>query len=220
VNQSSVYAKLKIVGTLAKEGDLLELGKRVIKLVWSTDEFYILRRDLRVPLIPHPQARIPIRTRRLLASDMPQIITEHPSGLLMGVLRSGIPQCYVATTESDALCYLQWLISPENREYLQSIRFSEMYGFGDDSVVLEFAYTFRRFRGLGIMGAALADIAAEDKRAIWAWTYVPRSNVASLRGCRRAGFLPYRVSFSRWRCGFLTSSTECPRFLEPFWGEN
>jgi hypothetical protein len=63
-----------------------------------------------------------------------------------------------------------------------SIRFRDAYAFDDDSVVLEFAYTFKRFRGLGIRAAALADIAAEDKRAHWALTYVARSNISCLRG--------------------------------------
>lgn len=195
------YSKLKMLTVIAKEGGLLELWQRIQKHLWSSEEVCILRRDLRLPLTPKPQARIPIRTRRLLACDIPQIHAEHPSGFILGVLHSEIPQCYVGVTGDDEICYLQWLISPENRKRLQSIRSTDTYGFADDSVVLEFAYTFRRFRGLGIMGAALADIAADDKRAIWAWTYVPHWNVACLHGCRKAGFLPYRISSNRWRGG-------------------
>jgi hypothetical protein len=214
----SIYAKLKIAGTITREGNIFELGKYFARRVWSTEECYVLRRDLAVPLT-HPQAGIPISTRPLAARDMPQIVAERPAGLLMGVLEAGIPQCYVAVTRDDEVCYLQWLVAPENREQLQSIRFRETYGFDNDSVVLEFAYMFRRFRGLGIMGAALADIAEKDKRARWAWTYVPRDNVACLRGCHRAGFLPYRVCFDRWRCFRMIHSIDHPKSLEHFWSK-
>jgi hypothetical protein len=189
------------------------------KRVWSTDECYVLRRDLTVPRI-RSEARIPIRTRRLAPEDMPQIIAERPSGMLLGALRAGLPQCYVAVTKDDEICYLQWLCSPEHREQLLSIRFREAYAFDDDSVVLEFAYTFRRFRGLGIMAAALTDIAAEDKRAHWALTYVSRSNIPSLRGCRGAGFYPYLLSYDRWRFFRLYQSVDTPKSLEPFWTEH
>ncbi len=63
--------------------------------------------------------------------------------------------------------------------------------FDDDTVMLEFSYTFKRFRGLGIMAPAVAWVAEQDPRARWAVTYVDRSNIPSLRGCRRAGFYPY-----------------------------
>ena len=198
-----------MLGVMAKEGDLLELWELIQKHLWSTEEVSILRRDLRLPLTPKPHAKIPIRTRQLLVCDIPQILAGQPSGFILGVLRSEIPQCYVGITGDNEICYLQWLISPENRKRLQSIRSTDTYGFDDDSVVLEFAYTFKRFRGLGVMSAALADIATQDKRAVWAWTYVPRSNVASLRGCRNAGFLPYKTSFNRWRCGLRFHFTDC-----------
>jgi len=135
-------------GVIAKEDSFFELWERIHKHLWSSEEVCILRRDLRVPLTRQPEAKIPIRTRQLLARDMSQIFAEHPSGIIIGVLRLEIPQCYVGVTRDDEICYLQWLISPENRKSLQSVRSSDTYGFDDDSVVLEFAYTFKRFRGL------------------------------------------------------------------------
>lgn len=216
----NISAKLRIAGTIAKEGSFFELATLAAKRVWSTEDSYVLRRDLTVPLIPRPQARIPIRTRRLAPDDLPQIVAERPSGMILGVLRAGLPQCYVAVTKDDEICYLQWLFSPEHRERLLSIRFRDAYAFDEDSVVLEFAYTFKRFRGLGIMAAALADIAAADKRAHWALTYVPRSNIPSLRGCRGAGFLPYRSRYDRWRFFCLIQSVDAPKSLEQFWTED
>lgn len=216
----SIFAKVKIVGTIAKEGNPGELVTRIAKRLYSTEESYVLRRNLTVPLIRRPEAKLPIRVRPLAPGDLPQIAAERPSGLHLGILRSGLPQCYLALTENDEVCYMQWLIDPEHREHLRKIRFRETYAFDDESVVLEFAYTFRRFRGLGIMAPAMAYIAEQNTNARWAVTYVPRSNVASLRGCRGAGFSPSLVRFDKWRFFHLIQSVDDPKSLEPFWTED
>jgi hypothetical protein len=217
--QLSIAAKLRIIATIAKDGDRNELVTHFINHFYSTEECYVLRRDLLAPLVPRPQAKIPITVRPLEQSDIPQIAAEGPTGLLLGVIRAGVPQCYVAVNKDNEVCYLQWLIGPEHRERLRRIRFRDMYAFNDDTVMLEFAYTFKRFRGLGIMGAALADIAEQNRQAHWAVTYVDRGNVASLRGCRAAGFAPYMLRVDKWRFFRLIESVHSPQSLESFWNQ-
>jgi len=194
-----------------------ELITRVADLMYSTMECYVLRRDLTVPLVPRPEAKMPITVRSLESRDIPQIEAERPDGLILGILREGLPQCYVALTKTEEICYLQWLIRPEQRERLRSIRFRQMHAFDDDTVMLEFAYTFKRFRGLGIMGPALAWVAERERRAHWAVTYVDRTNIPCLRGCRNAGFSPYLLSRDSWRLFRLRESVGVPKSLEPFW---
>ena len=97
----SLSAKLKVMGTVTKESGPQELVKRLAKLIYSTSECYVLRRDLTVPLVPRPVAKVPISVRPLEPRDMPQIIAERPSGLLLGILRTGLLQCYVALTKSS-----------------------------------------------------------------------------------------------------------------------
>jgi hypothetical protein len=213
----SMSAKLKIMGSTMKDGNPLELTRRVRKLVYSTMESYILRRDITVPLMPRPQARISINVRPLEPGDMPQIVAERPEGLLLGVLTSGLQQCYVALTADNQVCYMQWLVSPAYRERLRAFRFRDFHCFDDDTVVLEFAYTFRRFRGLGIMAPAMAFIAEQGRGAHWAVTYVDRSNIPSLRGCHSAGFTPYRLCRDSWRMFRLKQSVMEPTSLESFW---
>jgi hypothetical protein len=219
IDPMSLATKLKIMGTVTKENGPRELLTHVAKLIYSTSECYVLRRDLSVPLVPRPQAKIPITFRPLEPQDLPQIEAERPDGLLMGVIRSGLKQCYVTVTEQQEVCFLQWLIVPEQKEQIKSIRFREMHMFDDDTVMLEFSYTFKRFRGLGIMAPAVAWVAEQDKRARWAVTYVDRANVPSLRGCRRAGFSPYLLTNDRWRLFRLVQSVDAPKSLEPFWTE-
>ena len=48
----SLSAKLKVMGTVTKESGPQELVKRLAKLIYSTSELYVLRRDLTVPLVP------------------------------------------------------------------------------------------------------------------------------------------------------------------------
>jgi hypothetical protein len=215
----SIATKLKIMSTVTKENGPRELVGRLAKLMYSTSESYVLRRDLSVPLVPRPEAKVPISIRPLEPRDLPQIERERPEGLLMGVIRTGLKQCYVALTEGQEVCFLQWLITPEQRDQIMSIRFREMHMFDYDTVMLEFSYTFKRFRGLGIMAPVVAWVAEQDKRARWAVTYVDRANVPSLRGCRRAGFYPSLVTNDRWRFFRLVQSVNTPKSLESFWTE-
>jgi len=213
----SLDAKLKVMGTVTRERGPGELIKQVGKLIYSTSECYVLRRDLSRPLVPRPEAKVPISMRPLEPSDLPQIEAERPDGLLMGVVRAGLRQGYVAVTDDQEICFLQWLIRPEDREQIRAIRFRQMYAFNDDTVMLEFSYTFKRFRGLGIMAPAVAWVAEQDPRARWVVTYVDRTNIPSLRGCHGAGFHPYLLTHDRWRLFRLKESVGAPKSLEPFW---
>lgn len=213
----SLDAKLKVMSTVTRERGPGELVKQVGKLIYSTSECYVLRRDLSRPLIPRPEAKVPISMRPLEPSDLAQIEAERPSGLILGIARSGLPQGYVAVTDSQEICFLQWLIRPEHREQIRAIRWRQMYAFNDDTVMLEFSYTFMRFRGRGIMAPAVAWVAEQEPRARWAVTYVDRTNIPSLRGCRSAGFYPYLLTRDRWRLFRLMEAAGAPESLEPFW---
>jgi hypothetical protein len=214
----SAWAKLQLIGTTFLKGDdPRKLIRRLGMLVYSTTESYLLRRDLTIPLTPRPQAKIAINVRPLEAGDIPQILAERPEGLPLGVLQSMLPQGYVAVTENNEVCYIQWLLAPSCKERLQDFMFRDLHGFDDESVVLEFAYTFKRFRGLGIMAPAMAFIAEQARGAHWAVTNVDRSNTPSLRGCRNAGFFPHLLWRRSWRLFRLKESVMEPTSLEPFW---
>jgi len=63
----------------------------------------------------------------------------------------------------------------------------------EDEALLEGAYTAEDFRGQGVMASAMAQIAerANDLGARWVITFVGERHIASLKGCKRAGFVPY-----------------------------
>jgi GNAT superfamily N-acetyltransferase len=130
---------------------------------------------------------------------LPQIVAERPRRL--PVLHESIPTCYVATAEDGSICYMQWLVTADQQRRLRPYFKGELAGYRNDTVLLEFAYTFERFRGRGIMASAMAEIAERGLPlgARWALTYVKTDNIASLKGCANAGFRPFMIRTETWR---------------------
>ena len=118
----------------------------------------------------------------------------------MSFLGEEIPTCYVAVTQAGAPCYMQWLISSEYNDSILS-RFNHVFPLlAPDEALLENAFTPEAYRGLGIMSFAMAHIAkkAESLNARWVITFVEKDNVPSLKGCKKAGFVPYLLRDDRW----------------------
>ena len=109
---------------------------------------------------------------------------------------------FVAIDERSATpCYVQWLLSPRDNAFIKKLG-----GFpplADGEALLENAYTPPAYRGLGVMAAAMAQIAerASDFSARKVLTFVATDNIASLKGCQRAGFYPHLLH-RRTRFGF------------------
>ena len=82
--------------------------------------------------------------------------------------------------------HVQWLLSPRDNGFIEKLG-----GFpplAEGEALLENAYTPPAFRGLGVMAAAMAQIAerASDFGGRKVLTFVATDNVASLKGCQRA----------------------------------
>jgi len=118
----------------------------------------------------------------------------------MSFLREDIPTCYVGVMQDDTPCYMQWLMSSEHNDFIQK-RFNHAVPLlAPDEALLENAFTPEAFRGMGIMAYAMAHIAkkAENFKARWVITFVEKDNVPSLKGCKRAGFVPYLLRDVQW----------------------
>ena len=160
---------------------------------------YGLRRDLHVP-IQRPSAKIPIDVRPMIDSDLESLLPtgegDHAEKLDVARRRAFVercPQgCFVAIDQRDgAPCYMQWLIGAADNPFIR-----RMGGFPqlqEQEALLENAYTPAKYRGLGIMSAAMALIAerGHDLGADYVLTFVDQHNIASLKGCQRAGFFPH-----------------------------
>ncbi|MBV8775137.1 MAG: GNAT family N-acetyltransferase [Deltaproteobacteria bacterium] len=200
------FIKALTVGRIIRRGESRELLHELVKRAYANDVSYILRRDLQIPLKRHPVAKIPISIRPIHHDDVPLLIAERPRRL--PVLGADIPTCYLACTANGSICYMQWLIASDQQQSLQPYFKGKLMRYGSDTVLLEFAYTPEKYRGQGIMADAMAQIAEKgfDLGARWAITYVEHDNVASLKGCARAGFRPYMLRFEKWRGLHLSQS--------------
>jgi GNAT superfamily N-acetyltransferase len=208
-----------MAGTLARALDLLRLvftgrGRRVwgalTYLLYSDSASVGLRRDLRAPHAA-PTAKVPIQVRPLAPDDKLSWLDVREPGLSddqvyarLGqtrMLRSDIRTCHVAVDPDGRACYMQWLILSSQSDRVRAF-FGNLYPpLAPDEALLEGAYTPEAYRGQGIMAAAMARIAerADQFGARWVVTFVGEDNAASLKGCARAGFVPYVRRHERFR---------------------
>lgn len=185
------------------------LFDEVVRRIYSEDTYYGLRRDLLLPF-EAPEAKMPLRIRPLRESDIAKLLNpreaRRQSALKdylqrLFLLRSEIPTCYVATTAEDEPCYMQWLMGPQDNAGILAFFRGGFPPLGPDEMLLEGAYTPAMYRGFGIMSCAMAKIAelGRDFGARRIITFVRSNNEAALKGCKRAGFLPFTIRTAQWR---------------------
>ncbi len=190
---------------LLREGRFSEVGQRVASRLHEEWLSYGLRRDLAVPHHT-PKAGIPISIREFRMTDIPHLFPEGTSRLPRAEQRvmaarlahvvEDIPTCYVAVDiRNDIPCFVQWLMGAEQNDKIQRFFKGRFPRLRNDEALLENAYTPPAYRGKGIMPAAMAMIAerAHEMRCRYVITFVARENVPSLKGCTKAGFLPYLI---------------------------
>jgi hypothetical protein len=169
-----------------------------------------LRRDLRVPFAA-PQASLPITVRPIEEKDIASILDIEAYGVSdeerserktrLQMLQAGLTTCYVAVTEEDRACYMQWLIGPEQNDKIHAYFKGIFPRLEPGEVLLEGAFTPEAYRGRRIMPCAMAKIAEKGAElgARWAMTFVTHDNIPSLKGCQRSGFVPYMNREEQWR---------------------
>jgi GNAT superfamily N-acetyltransferase len=192
---SGVDPKTKLEQLRIRIAGRLRLG------LYSKSMRYGLRRDLGVP-IERPSAKIPIEVRLATEADLRSLLSledsqnDNHDRLEIAWRRAfadkGAKRCFVAVDlRTNTPCYMQWLFNAADNPFIQ-----ELGGFPQlepHEALLENAYTPAKYRGLGIMSAAMARIAehAADIGASHVLTFVDDHNIASLKGCQRAGFYPH-----------------------------
>lgn len=159
---------------------------------------YGLCRDLALPL-EKPSAKIPIAVRPLQVADLTYLLSRNTEDIderleiasRIAFVEKGARGGFVAIdTRNNTPCYTQWLLGARNNDFIRTLGgFPELE---QHQALLENAYTPPAYRGLGIMSEAMALIAehAGDLGARHVLTFVAIDNIASLKGCRRAGFYP------------------------------
>lgn len=213
---------LRTAVTMLRYGDIVGPIREIRERVYSNETSMILRRDM-WQSEPALRAKIPLAIRKLQTRDYGAIVRERPRRL--PVLRSGIPDCYVVTTDHDEIAFMLWVIAaPDWLRFRPHFKGNIHWPPSHDECLFEFAYTFRKFRGNGVMSASLVMIAQqvvkERPSLRWAYNFVRLSNEPSLRGCRRAGFRPYMKRKEHWRAMRLTQEFVTLERDAPFPFEN
>lgn len=202
--------QLQSTAQLLKSGEWEDLW-RAGKLHWKSESTSLgLRRDLTVPFRA-PDATIPIAVRPLREDDI-ETLLEAGAGDLSGeaqreravrkrMLDASLATCYVAVTERDEPCYMQWLIGPDENDRVRELFGGRFPCLAPNELLLEGAFTLEQWRGKKIMAAAMARIAelGVARGGRWVLTFVAADNVPSLKGCAKAGFHPFVERSDRWR---------------------
>jgi ribosomal protein S18 acetylase RimI-like enzyme len=104
--------------------------------------------------------------------------------------KSGFTNCYAAVTSEGEVAYLQWLIYPSENALIEN-KYSRIFSpLREDQVMIENAFTFPKFRGMGLLSYvtnALLNIAKEAgyKSVV---TYIRKDKIASLNEVFKMGF--------------------------------
>jgi len=183
-------------------GRVRRMWRAVTYRLYSNSTSVGLRRDLRAPHAA-PAAKRPFQVRPITSADQLAWLNVNEQGLSdeqvyarlaqVRLLGSGIETCHLAVEADGTPCYMQWLILSNENDRVRAF-FGNLYPpLAPDEALLEGAYTPEAARGQGIMAAAMAQIAerADQYGARWVVTFVDEGNTASLKGCARAGFVPY-----------------------------
>jgi hypothetical protein len=110
---------------------------------------------------------------------------------------------YAAEADDGRPIYAQWLVRQVDQQRLQADTPDAHDELADDEVLLEGAYTFVAFRGVGAMADGMGQLLriARDEGSAAAITYVRDDNIPSLRGCARVGFVLDHVRVNSTRLG-------------------
>lgn len=183
------------------------LWSKLRKHLYSSSRALGLQRDLSKDFT-NPDAELNITIRPLkegdkeILMDHGKLEKNHPqlANYQRRLIESELSTCYVAVTESDEPCYMQFLIGAKHNRLIKE-RFGPLFPKLDkDEALIEAAYMRPSFRGKHIMPAAMGRIAqkAQELGARWVITFVHTENIPSLKGCKRAGFFPYILREERW----------------------
>jgi RimJ/RimL family protein N-acetyltransferase len=229
---------IEVAVELLAEKRFAEFGRKLAGLLYEQRLAYALRRDINMPFEP-PKAKIPIVVREFEKRDIPFLLPDSRAALgrkesielatRRAHLEAGIPQCYVAVDARDGTpCYFQWLMGAQQNDKIQA-HFGEGWFpvLKPDEAILENAYTPVAYRGKGIMSEAMARIAelARGLGSRYVMTFVEVNNIASLKGCQKAGFAPYllrtesRTCFHLLRRRSLAPVVSIPSTLTPIFPE-
>jgi hypothetical protein len=167
--------------------------------VCSRTTFIGLEKDLDAEGVP-VQSRIEYTLRPASEEDMKEVLqrakSEDKESARELLLRkwfydAGFHNCYIArTADANELCYMQWLVSPDDNNKVSRQFSSRFPRLKEHEIRLENAFTLDKYRGNRVMSSVMVKLSelARSRGFKRLVTFVGQNNIASLKGCGRAGF--------------------------------
>lgn len=96
--------------------------------------------------------------------------------------QTGFKHCYFAKTPNGQPAYMQWLIYPDENEIITKHFQYRFYPLKANQVMLENAFTFPRFRGLGLLPCVSAELLTIAKNQGYknAILYIKKNQITSI----------------------------------------
>jgi ribosomal protein S18 acetylase RimI-like enzyme len=195
---------------LGRTGQFGAAGRVVRRWLYSECVAVGLRRDLSTPITARSPT-VSLTIRPLRPEDVPSFVElpdrngNTPDALVRinarHLLDSDLATCYVAETADGEVCYMQYLVLPDQNEKLPKVFGSLQPPLERDEALIEFAFTLEAYRARGVMPYAMSQLAAEARGegARWLVTYVDRREAMLLRFYERMGFEAFRLRRERYR---------------------
>jgi len=204
-------AELMHLGIWTKISQIMALlFKEVLRRLYSNETSYGFHFDL-TKTITVKKPNISASLRTLQRNDITRFFNfrtkDYNSEELrkavecLALIKSGIPTCYVGTTEDEYPCVMCWMLEPDNNEEIQSYFYSGLPLIKTHEVLCKDVYTHPRFRGNRLMGwitERLFEIAAE-KGFHLAIAFIHEGNAVSLKISPKLGWRPFLIKKVRWR---------------------
>ena len=170
----------------------------VLRNLLYVDHYYLLTLNLR-----SLELRLPRTFETTLAEiseeDLAEITEVLPSLdpgsrkellIRLAFYDAGFKNCYVARTPSGELAHLQWLIYPDENDIIRSQFKNRFYALKAKQVMVENAFTFPKYRGLGLVQSITYELLqkARAKGARAALCYIIKTNTESINQFMSLGF--------------------------------
>jgi hypothetical protein len=204
-------SKLVQLVNAARRSGLREAFRQLRGRVWASTTSFGLRADLQQAR-PRPTAKIPVVMEAVEPQGFIGFDEELPRAAggdavevaqRMRLCQAGVTTLYVAQSEDGGSIYAQWLVRQQEQAPLHTVTGGLFPDLEAGQSLVEGAYTFIAFRKLGVMADGMHQLLAAAQAAgdECVFTYVSSANIASLRGCAKAGFLPDHLRVDSWRLG-------------------
>ena len=168
-----------------------------------------VRRDMSVPFIELPPAKIPLVVRQLRPDDDLSFIAAVP-GLAPQVaqqradqrwlLSGDLPPPWVAVDPDGKVCYMQWMLTARDNAAIRAQWGGLFPELQPDEALFEGPYAAPQHRRLGIMQEAAKQIleGARDSGVRYTIGFIGEGNVASLGVAEKGAFIPYLKREESW----------------------